>query len=121
VVGIMAQRLVKRICTNCKTAYDIDEKTAGLTGIQEGTTIHKGEGCSKCNGTGTAGRIAVHEVMVVDRSIRTMINEGKSIDEIKDKAISEGMYTLKDACRELVLDGIITVDEMLKITYSIEG
>lgn len=121
VVGIMAQRLVKRICTNCKTAYVIDEKTAGLTGIQEGTTIHKGEGCSKCNGTGTAGRIAVHEVMVVDRSIRTMINEGKSIDEIKDKAISEGMYTLKDACRELVLDGIITVDEMLKITYSIEG
>jgi type IV pilus assembly protein PilB len=49
-----------------------------------------------------------------------MINDGHSIDEIKDKAISSGMHTLKDACRELLLKGIITMDEMLKITYSTE-
>lgn len=91
-----------------------------LLGVEEGTKAYKGTGCSKCNETGTSGRTAVHEVMVVDREIRNLINEGKSIDEIKDKAVSAGMNTLKDACRELVLKGIITVDEMLKITYSTE-
>lgn len=121
VVGIMAQRLVKRICTNCKVSYEIDEMSAVLVGLDKETIIHRGEGCSKCNGTGTAGRIAVHEVMVVDREIRNMINDDASIDEIKDKAVASGMNTLKDACRELVLKGIITIDEMLKITYSIEG
>ncbi len=121
VVGIMAQRLVKRICTNCSVPYEIDELNAVLVGIEKGTTIHRGEGCAKCNDTGTAGRIAVHEVMVVDREIRNMINDGASIDEVKDKAVALGMNTLKDACRELVLKGIITVDEMVKITYSIEG
>ncbi|HCW72422.1 MAG TPA: type II secretion system protein GspE [Clostridiaceae bacterium] len=120
VVGIMAQRLVKKICTNCKVSLEIDEKVAGLVGVDKGTTIYKGAGCSKCNETGTAGRTAVHEVMVVDREIRNMINEGKSIDMIKDKAVESGMNTLKDACRDLLLNGIITVDEMLKITYSTE-
>ena len=120
VVGIVAQRLVKKICNHCKVSYDIDERNAMLLGVEEGTKAYKGTGCSKCNETGTSGRTAVHEVMVVDREIRNMINEGKSIDEIKDKAVSAGMNTLKDACRELVLKGIITVDEMLKITYSTE-
>ncbi|WP_312651799.1 ATPase, T2SS/T4P/T4SS family [Proteiniclasticum sp.] len=120
VVGIMAQRLVKKICTNCKVSMEIDEKVAVLVGVEKGTTIYKGEGCSKCNDTGTAGRTAVHEVMVVDREIRNMINEGKSIDMIKDKAVESGMNTLKDACRDLLLNGKITVDEMLKITYSTE-
>ncbi len=120
VVGIMAQRLVKKICTNCKVSLEIDEKVAALVGVEKGTTIYKGAGCSKCNETGTAGRTAVHEVMVVDREIRNMINEGKSIDMIKDKAVESGMNTLKDACRDLLLNGIITVDEMLKITYSTE-
>lgn len=121
VVGIVAQRLVKRICTHCKISYDIDDKNALLVGIPEKTQVYRGEGCTKCNGTGTSGRTAVHEVMVVDREIRNMINEGHSIDEIKDKAISSGMHTLKDACRELLLKGIITMDEMLKITYSTEA
>lgn len=120
VVGIMAQRLVKKICTNCKVSLEIDEKVAALVGVEKGTTIYKGAGCSKCNETGTAGRTAVHEVMVVDREIRNMINEGRSIDMIKDKAVESGMNTLKDACRDLLLNGIITVDEMLKITYSTE-
>lgn len=120
VVGIVAQRLVKRICTHCKFSYEIDDKNALLVGIPEKTQVYRGEGCTKCNGTGTSGRTAVHEVMVVDREIRNMINEGHSIDEIKDKAISSGMHTLKDACRELLLKGIITMDEMLKITYSTE-
>lgn len=121
VVGIVAQRLVKRICTHCKISYEIDDKNALLVGIPEKTQVYRGDGCTKCNGTGTSGRTAVHEVMVVDREIRNMINEGHSIDEIKDKAISSGMHTLKDACRELLLKGIITMDEMLKITYSTEA
>ena len=121
VVGVMAQRLVKKICVHCKTSHELDEKSSILAGVPEGTTAYYGEGCSKCNDSGTSGRTAVHEVMVVDRAIRNMINEEKSIDEIKDKAIEGGMHTLRDACRELLLKGIIPIDEMLKITYSIEG
>jgi len=121
VVGIMAQRLVKKVCNNCKEAYEVDERNARLGGIPEGTTIYKGKGCTKCGGSGTKGRTAVHEVMVVDRAIRNMINEGKDIDSIKDIAIQDGMITLRDASKELVLKGIIPIEEMLRITYSLEG
>lgn len=120
VVGVMAQRLVKKICSNCKVSFEIEDKVAHLVGVEKGATIYRGKGCSKCNDTGTSGRTAVHEVMVVDREIRNMINDGKSIDAIKDRAVQSGMNTLKDACRDLLLNGIITVEEMLKISYSTE-
>ncbi len=121
VVGIMAQRLVKKVCSHCKEEYPVDEKNARLGGIPEGTTIYKGKGCTKCGGSGTKGRTAVHEVMVVDRTIRNMINEGRDIDAIKDVAINDGMTTLREASKELVLQGIIPIEEMLRITYSLES
>lgn len=120
VVGIIAQRLVKRICPKCKEAYEASSEEMGFLHRDEKTTLYKGKGCNACSGTGYSGRIAIHEVMVMDREIRSMIDKGNSIDEIKDKAISKGLSTLNESCKELVLSGITTMEQLIKITYSVD-
>lgn len=120
VVGIIAQRLVKRICPKCKEAYEASSEEMGFLHRDEKTTLYKGKGCNACSGTGYSGRIAIHEVMVMDREIRNMIDKGNSIDEIKDKAISKGLSTLNESCKELVLSGITTMEQLIKITYSVD-
>lgn len=120
VVGIIAQRLVKRICPKCKEAYEASSEELGFLHRDEKTTLYKGKGCNACSGTGYSGRIAIHEVMVMDREIRNMIDKGNSIDEIKDKAISKGLSTLNESCKELVLSGITTMEQLIKITYSVD-
>ena len=76
-------------------------------------------GCAKCHGTGYSGRIAVHEVLYVDRGIRKLISEGANADDIKKYAIeNQGMKTLKQAGLELVEKGITTMDELEKIAYN---
>lgn len=120
VVGVIAQRLVRRICPKCKVKYPLsaeEEIILKNTGI---THVHKGKGCNYCSGTGYFGRIAIHEILVMDREIRRMIDRGNAIDEIKDRAIEKGMRTLNSTCMDLVREGITTVSEMLKITYSVD-
>ena len=82
--------------------------------------MYKGKGCNACAGTGYSGRTAIQEVLVMDREIRNLINENKSIDEIKDKAKSKGLKTLNESCRELVLSGITSMEQLMKITYSVD-
>ena len=82
--------------------------------------IAKGSGCNSCNHTGYSGRTAIHEVLVVDRDIRNLISTGKSIDEIKQKAIQKGLITLNETCRELVKAGVTTIDEMNRMTFSFD-
>lgn len=120
VVGIVAQRLVKKICPYCKEETPINSVDAKLLNVESGTTIYEGKGCKKCDQNGTLGRTAVHEVMPITRDIRDMINNENSIDNIKDRAVSDGMTTLYDTCRTLVLDGKIPLSEMMKITYSLD-
>lgn len=120
VVGIVAQRLVKKICPYCKEETPVNAIDAELLNVEPNTSIYKGKGCKKCDQSGTLGRTAVHEVMPITRDIRDIINNKGSIDQIKDKAVSAGMTTLYDTCRTLVLDGKIPVSEMMKITYSLD-
>ena len=120
VVGIIAQRLVKKICTKCKESYEATKEELHFLGTDEPVTLHKGKGCNACSGTGYSGRTAIHEVLVMDREIRNLINEKKSIDEIKDKARSKGLKTLNESCKELVLSGITTMEQLIKITYSVD-
>jgi len=82
--------------------------------------LYKGKGCNNCNGTGFSGRIAIHEILVMDREIKSMVNRRVSIDEIKQRCIDKGMKTLNQTATELVLSGITSVSEMLKVTYSID-
>ncbi len=120
IVGIIAQRLVRRVCENCKVAYTITENEKELIGIDEDITVYRGEGCNICSHTGYKGRAPIHEVLLVDQSIRTLINSGATSDVIKKRAIEMGMTTLHDTCLVLVEHGVTSVNEMVKIAFSID-
>jgi type IV pilus assembly protein PilB len=119
-VGVISQRLVRKICKNCKEPYQLNDNEAEFFPHINGETIYHGKGCNLCNHTGYKGRIAVHEVMRVTKEIREMINNGKSVDNIRDLAYRTGTDSLKDNCRILVLEGITTVEEMIKISYNLD-
>lgn len=118
VVGIMAQRLVRRICRHCDHAYEATNYEKELLNIPENETLvlHKGTGCGYCNETGYSGRIGVYEVMEMTRKHREAINEGANSDKLRDISIESGMTTLEMECRKLVLSGITTVEELSTIT-----
>lgn len=120
VVGIIAQRLVRKICPNCKQEYQSSAKEMQILGLKEPMTLCKGKGCSVCNKTGYQSRVAIHEVMVVDRDLRSLINRNTNMDIMKDKAKENGMLTLYDSCKNLVFDGVTTVEELLKVAYSVD-
>ena len=117
VVGIIAQRLVKKICVECKEAYKPTEKEIALLNIDASTSLYCGQGCPVCNNTGYKGRTAVTEIMEMDSEIKRLIDQGEGADVIKKVAIENGMIDLRDNCRELVLDGVTTVDEYIRNTY----
>ena len=115
--GILAQRLVKKICSNCKTKYHASETEKNLLEIKNDTILYKGTGCPKCYYTGYKGRIAIHEVMKIDKTISDIIYKGGSVEELNATAVGNGMTTLKENCRKLVLEGITTVDEYSQVIF----
>lgn len=117
-VGIIAQRLVRRVCPRCKESYMATNYEKNILGIDEDRDLelYKGKGCSYCNDTGYKGRAGVYEVMEVTREIREAIGMKKTAEEIRDLSIKSGMTTLSEECKKLVIDGITTVDELATIT-----
>lgn len=114
-IGVMAQRLVRRICPECKEKFKAaDNIRAELSAdIQE---VWKGKGCGNCLGTGYRGRIAIFELLLVDDEIRDLVMSHATVREIKDKAIALGMRTLRQDGIEKVKRGITTVDEVMRVT-----
>lgn len=121
VVGIIAQRLIKKICPKCKERYVPSLQEMVALKLEKPQYLYRGKGCHYCNSTGYSGRTAIHEILVLDRGIRVMINNERSIDEIKTEAQKGGMTTLSESARELVLQGITTTEQMQKITYNIDS
>ncbi|MEG1942425.1 MAG: ATPase, T2SS/T4P/T4SS family, partial [Angelakisella sp.] len=115
-VGVIAQRLVKKVCPHCVEEYTIDEATRQQLGLKT-SSLRRGHGCHLCNGTGYKGRIAIHEVFPVDRTVRQMINHSANMDDVYDYALEQGMVTLGAEARRLTEAGITTVEELRKITY----
>ena len=120
VVGVTAQRLVRKICTRCKTAYRPDHVEMMMLKLREPQTLYKGAGCPACNYTGYSKRTAIHEVLVVTREIRELIDRRATVDQIRQIAIRLGTTTLRDNCTKLVLDGVTTTEELVKVTYSVD-
>src|SRR6056297_144076 len=120
VKGIVAQRLARTICSNCKKAHTITEEEKEILKIDENITLYKGEGCQKCYNTGYKGRTAVNEIMKVTGTIRNLVDKDATTDEIRQAALEEGMVSLRDNCRELVIRGVTTVEEMLRVAYTID-
>lgn len=120
VAGVISQRLTRCICPNCKVSYEVSEEEKGLLGESEVETLYKGIGCQQCNFTGYKGRRAVHEILVLDQNIRHLINKGYLQERIKEYCLENGMQTLRDNMKELVLKGETTTEELIRITYSLE-
>jgi len=118
VVGVVAQRLVRKICPHCKEEYEASEyERKILTGSSNGTLkLYKGKGCGHCNGTGYIGRTGVYEIMEITREHRDVINITRDSDILKDISIKYGMTTLEDECKKLVLNGTTTMQELATIT-----
>jgi len=116
VVGVVAQRLVRKICPECKIQYEADDKELISLGISGPQKLYKGKGCSFCNNTGYRGRIAIYEVLRLLKEHRRLIMEKASSDKIKEMSVKNGMKTLKESGVDLILKGVTTVKEILKAT-----
>jgi len=119
-VGVLAQRLVRRVCDHCKVEVEPDPSVLRRLGLTEedlkGSTLYRGVGCERCNGTGYKGRYAIHELMVIDDDIRKAIVEGKSATEIKELARKKGMKTLREDGIYKAMQGITTLEEVMART-----
>lgn len=116
-VGVIAQRLMRKVCPDCAEEVVPTEEEAAILG-KDIHTIKRAKGCPVCNHTGYHGRIAVHEVLYVDKEIRKMIIEQRPAEEIEEYAIQhQGMKTLKQCGLEMVEKGLSTMEEMRKIAY----
>lgn len=120
-VGIIAQRLVRRLC-DCKKPRlaTVEEKTELDVDPTEDIVVYEPCGCKYCDNTGYKGRIGIYEIMTITPKIKSMISKGNSADEIKEVAITEGMSTLKASAAKYVLDGTTSISEMVKVTYEVE-
>jgi len=118
--GIVGQRLVRKICTSCKTAFQPDEaqlKDLRLTAEEiKDKKFHYGRGCSKCNGTGYKGRIGIFEIMVFNDEIRDLVMNRASTNVLRVAAHKAGMGQLRDSGLAAIYDGITTIDEISKET-----
>jgi general secretion pathway protein E len=113
--AVMAQRLVRRLCAECRKAEPLGESGAELLGVKAGTTVYEPTGCEACSGSGYRGRIAVFEAVKVDETIRRLINEDASEDAIVAHAFRKAP-TLNMAVRQLVIDGVTTPEEAVRIS-----
>ena len=116
-VGLVAQRLMRKVCPNCSTEMPTTEQERNFLG-EDIKTIRRGAGCSRCNYTGYSGRIAVHEIVAIDNQIRRMIINHSPVEEISAYAREhQHMRTLKESGLILVKEGKTTPEELLKISY----
>jgi type IV pilus assembly protein PilB len=117
---ICAQRLVRRICTQCKEDHPTPPEamvTAGFTPDESKTVVPKrGKGCERCNGTGYKGRVGLYEVMEITEELRELILVGASSLELKRKAVDEGMITLRRSGLRKVIEGVTTIEEVARET-----
>ncbi len=118
-VGIIAQRLVRRLCPNCKKAVkpDADQKEVLNVPPDADITIYEPCGCAQCDNTGFKGRIGVYEIMQISPKLRHAISHEAQAEELKEIALSEGMNTLRMSATRYVLEGITSIGEMTKVSF----
>ncbi len=118
ILGIVAQRLVRKTCPHCREAYLPDASLKPLLGDFEGP-LYKAKGCAECNNFGYKGRTAVFEIMPIDNQMRIMIEEKRTANELKEHAIKQGMRTLGENALDLVKSGQTTLEEYYRVIYNI--
>ena len=120
-VGIIAQRLVRRLC-ECKKPKEATVEEKQLLGVdtEKSCTIYEPCGCKLCNNTGYYGRMGIYEIMKISPAIKRLISKNADAEDIKNQAVKEGMNTLKMAAANGVKEGITSIAEMIKATYEAE-
>lgn len=119
IVGVIAQRLVRKICNNCKEDYIASPEEMKILGVEDESPIilYRGKGCPVCNGTGYLGRVGIYEIMEITKEHRHAIMTSRNSDELRELSIKHGMKTLKMSCTEVVLEGVTTIDELVRIAF----
>ena len=119
-VGVMAQRLMRKICKNCEKTYELLPEEAEAVGLvadkNTRLAVKYGEGCVQCRGTGYLGRTGIFEVMEVNEKIRALVAEKTDVERIKKAAVSDGMVVLREAAVRKLLNGETTFDEVIRVT-----
>jgi type IV pilus assembly protein PilB len=122
-LGVVAQRLVRRLCVHCRRQYTPDAETLRALNLTEADAaqfaLYKAAGCEECNHTGYRGRIALYEVMRVDDKVRRLIAQKASEDILREAAISAGMITLGEDGLAKVKSGITTAEELLRVVTEV--
>ncbi|MBH0190680.1 MAG: type II secretion system ATPase GspE [Nitrospira sp.] len=118
VVAVLAQRLLRRICPDCKRSYQASAEELSRLDLAPGTaiTLYRGTGCAACSQTGYRGRTGIFELMILDDDIRRLIGGKADSTAIKQAAVAKGMVTLKQEGTERVLQGHTTLEEVMRIT-----
>jgi general secretion pathway protein E len=121
VIAILAQRLVRVICDTCRVEYTPDEESLRNIGLTPemlgGKKLYRGKGCPECLNTGYRGRTGIFELMQLDESLQTMILKTSDANTIKQKAIEQGMVTLRQNGAQKVLEGVTTIEEVFRVTH----
>jgi type IV pilus assembly protein PilB len=120
-IGVLAQRLLRVICPTCKQAYTPPPDALRRLGLdpdeQSGVELYRGKGCAACRDTGYRGRTGVYELMVMNDRLRALVLAGSSADQIRAAAREDGMRTLRDDGVQKVMEGITTVEELLRVVF----
>jgi general secretion pathway protein E len=121
VLAVMAQRLVRVLCADCKQVYPPDESLAGRLGLTpvelRQHVIYRAVGCDKCFRTGHRGRIGIFEILRLSPHLKTLILKTHDSNQIKDAALAEGMVTLAKDGTAKALQGLTTLEEVLRVTH----
>lgn len=121
VLGVIAQRLMRKVCMKCREPHvptEFEMTELAMTSLPASATIFKGVGCASCGQSGYSGRTVVHELMVVDDQIRSLIVKNNDAGAIKKQAVASGMVTLREDGVNKVMQGITTIDELMRVTHS---
>ena len=120
-IGVIAQRLVRRLCPECKKPKkaDADDLELLMRRPDEDITVYEPCGCPRCDNTGFRGRIGVYEIMEVTQPLKTIISKGGNAEDIKNKALEEGMSTLRMSATKYVLEGITSIPEMMRVSFDL--
>jgi type IV pilus assembly protein PilB len=114
-VGVLAQRLVRRLCAKCKEEYIAREHEMKILKLNEETKLYKPVGCPECNGSGYKGRIAAYEILTINSETRDLISQNASVETLRQLALKNGMKTLSDSCTRLILTGVTSLEEMMSV------
>ena len=114
-IGVIAQRLIKKLCPVCRKKIKTTAKEMRILGLSQPAYIYAPQGCQFCNNTGYKGRIGIHEVMHLNADMRNLIMRNRNNEALKECATKNGMVSLWDSCRDLVLEGVTGISELMTL------